>query len=185
MPQTCQSLGNCSIWPRTAFDNSGMFGLADFIQRLGELVREQPKEEQAATLPEDSNVIKLMSIHQAKGLEFPIVIVPDLATKTQSGRTEVVHWDDELGCLVRPPGDNPELFSDFGAKLGGMADAVADWEEDLRILYVACTRAEDMLILSAGFRHPLPEGDPRLPIPVKEANAWMLALGERFNLLQW
>jgi ATP-dependent helicase/nuclease subunit A len=164
------------------FDSSGMFGLPEFIQRLGELVREQPREEQAATLPEKANVIKLMSIHQAKGLEFPVVIVPDLAAKTQSGRTQVIHWNDELGCLVRPPEDDKELFSDFGEKLGAMADAVADWEEDLRILYVACTRAEDMLILSAGFREPLPQGDPRLPIPITEANTWIMTLGERFNL---
>ncbi len=164
------------------FDSSGMFGLADFIQRLGELVREQPREEQAATLPEKANVIKLMSIHQAKGLEFPVVIVPDLAARTQSGRTQVIHWNDELGSLVRPPEDDQELFSDFGENLGAMADAVADWEEDLRILYVACTRAEDMLILSAGFREPMPQGDPRLPIPIKEANTWIMTLGERFNL---
>src|SRR6202044_3072732 len=69
------------------FDRSGNFGLADFVQRLGELVRDQPREEQAATLPEKADVVKLMSIHQAKGLEFPVVVVPDLAAATRSG-----HW---------------------------------------------------------------------------------------------
>src|SRR5262249_13896305 len=59
------------------FDRSGLFGLAEFITRLGDLVRSQPREEQAATQPENVDVVRLMSIHQAKGLEFPVVFVPD------------------------------------------------------------------------------------------------------------
>src|SRR5262249_56393476 len=61
------------------FDRSGLFGLAEFISRLGDLVRTQPREEQAATQPENADVVRLMSIHQAKGLEFPVVVVPDMA----------------------------------------------------------------------------------------------------------
>src|SRR5262249_18391448 len=60
-----------------AFDRTGMFGLAEFIQRLGDLVSAQPREEQAATQPENADGLRLMSIHQAKGLEFPVVILPD------------------------------------------------------------------------------------------------------------
>jgi ATP-dependent exoDNAse (exonuclease V) beta subunit len=48
---------------------------------------------------------------------------------------------------------------------------VEDWREDLRTLYVACTRAEDYLVLSAA----LPRGD-------NPANTWMLKLAERFDL---
>ena len=59
------------------FDRSGLFGLAEFIARLGDLVRSQPREEQAATQPENADVVRLMTIHQAKGLEFPVVFVPD------------------------------------------------------------------------------------------------------------
>jgi ATP-dependent helicase/nuclease subunit A len=166
------------------FDRSGNFGLADFVQRLGELVRDQPREEQAATLPEKADVVKLMSIHQAKGLEFPVVVIPDLAAATRSGHWAAAHWDRELGCVVRPPEDfDPPPFPDFGARLGDMYDAIADWAEDLRILYVACTRAEDLLILSAGFMEPLPPTtNPNLPLPLKGANTWMMTLAERFNL---
>src|SRR4029079_18658634 len=48
----------------------------------------------------------------------------------------------------------------------------ADWQEDLRVLYVACTRACDLLVLSAG----LPDADGPLP-----ATRWTLALEERFD----
>ena len=167
------------------FDRTGLFGLADFIERLGELVRHQPREEQAATLPEKADVVRLMSIHQAKGLEFPVVFVPDMAAPKRGGDLPVAHWHRELGCLVNVPEEEEDdsPFADFGWRLGGIADTIADWEEDLRILYVACTRAEDLLILSAGLPEPLPTADSsKLPVPLKAPSMWMLALGERFHL---
>src|SRR5262249_24909510 len=48
------------------FDRSGLFGLAEFIARLGDFVRTESREEQAATQPENADVVRLMTIHQAK-----------------------------------------------------------------------------------------------------------------------
>jgi ATP-dependent helicase/nuclease subunit A len=166
-----------------SFDRSGLFGLADFIARLSDLVTNQPREEQAATQPENADVVKIMSIHQAKGLEFPVVFVPDLAARNLGGRTAAARWDRKLGCLARPPDEDPPLFTDFAHRLGRAAEEVADWQEDLRVLYVACTRARDLLVLSAGLPEPFPAHAPTdRPVPVKAANSWMLALGERFHL---
>src|SRR5439155_707759 len=63
-------------------------------------------------------------------------------------------------------------------------DRLGDWQEDLRVLYVACTRARDLLILSAGLPEPLPEAVAGLPtgVPAKAANHWTLMLAERFDL---
>lgn len=166
-----------------SFDRSGLFGLADFIARLSDLVTNQPREEQAATQPENADVVKIMSIHQAKGLEFPVVFVPDLAARNLGGRTSAARWDRKYGCLARPPQEDPPLFTDFPHRLGLAAEAVADWREDLRIFYVACTRARDLLVLSAGLAERFPESAAAdRPVPVKAANTWMLALGERFHL---
>jgi len=166
------------------FDRSGMFGLADFVQRLGEMVRDAPREEQAATLPENANVVKLMSIHQAKGLEFPVVFVPDLTWAPRGSHNPSARWHRDFGCLARVPPDEEDdpPFSDFGWKLGTIADTIDDWQEQLRILYVACTRAEDMLVLSAGFDEPFPPGAPDKPLPIPGSNAWIMALSERFNM---
>jgi ATP-dependent helicase/nuclease subunit A len=154
------------------FDRTGLFGLADFIQRLGELVRAQPREEQAATLPENSDVVRLMTIHQAKGLEFPVVVLPDLAATTGGGHLTVAHWDRRFGCIVRPPADDdPPLFSDLGWKFWRVGETLDDWHEDLRTLYVACTRAEDYLILSAA-----------LPEPMKPANTAITVLAGQFDI---
>jgi len=155
-----------------AFDRTGLFGLAEFIGRLGDLVSSQPREEQAATQPENADVVRLMTIHQAKGLEFPVVFVPDLAARAGGAHQPAAHWDTRLGCVVRPPADEEPLpFPDFASRLWKTREAIEEWQEDLRTLYVACTRAQDYLVLSASL------SDSFAP-----ETAWMLALAERFDL---
>lgn len=68
------------------FDQSGLFTLSDFITQLSEFVARQPEEPLAATQSETMNVVRLMTIHQAKGLEFPLVIVPDLVVLAARAR---------------------------------------------------------------------------------------------------
>jgi ATP-dependent helicase/nuclease subunit A len=153
------------------FDRSGLFGLADFIARLGELVQSQPREEQAATLPENADVIRLMTIHQAKGLEFPIVVLPDIAAEVGGSQRPCAQWDTDLGCVARPPAKEDALFSEMGWTLWRARDEIAEWHEDLRTLYVACTRAEDYLILSTAL----------LESP-KPTNTATTVLMERFDL---
>ncbi|MCA1684608.1 MAG: UvrD-helicase domain-containing protein, partial [Planctomycetia bacterium] len=59
------------------FDARGGFTLGHFVTRLREDLRRPPREEQASTTEEEGESVRLMSIHQAKGLEFPIVVIPD------------------------------------------------------------------------------------------------------------
>ncbi len=154
------------------FDRTGLFGLAEFIDRLGDFVRRQPREEQAATQPENADVVRLMTIHQAKGLEFPVVILPDLAAVTGGTARPVAEWDANLGCVVRPPMDEETPpFPDFGWKLRQTQAELEEWHEDLRIFYVACTRARDYLVLSAALTESF-----------QPANAGMITLAERFDL---
>jgi ATP-dependent helicase/nuclease subunit A len=154
------------------FDRSGLFGLAEFIGRLGDLVRSQPREEQAATQPESADVVRLMTIHQAKGLEFPVVFVPDVAATGRDPHHPVAHWDAALGCVARPPGDeDPPPFPEFGWRLWRAGETVEEWHEELRTLYVACTRAQDYLVLSAA-----------LETPHRPANSWMASLAETFDV---
>src|SRR5437588_12880342 len=154
------------------FDRSGLFGLAEFIERLGDLVRTQSREEQAATQPENADVVRLMTIHQAKGLEFPVVIVPDLAATGHGGGLPAAHWDRAFGCVARPPvEDGAPVFSQSAWKMWQGWSDLEEWQEDLRTLYVACTRARDYLILSAA----LPDG-------YQPAGPWMQTLARRFDL---
>jgi ATP-dependent helicase/nuclease subunit A len=148
-----------------AVDQSDMFGLADFIAQLAEYVRNQPDEPLAATQSETMNVVRLMTIHQAKGLEFPIVIVPDIARR-ERGLDARLAFTPQLGPMVK----------DADAATGYDLFAIGEKEEKeaeiTRLLYVAATRAADYLILSSGLKKL---GDVIGP--------WMALLARKFDLL--
>jgi len=134
------------------YDRQGGFTLADFVARLRADQRKPPREEQAATTEAEGTSVRLMSIHQAKGLEFPIVVLPDLDRRPTPERPGVAFHPD-LGPLVRPPaGDDPD--GEAGASLGWTIYRRLEEREEaaeaLRLFYVATTRARDALILSAG-----------------------------------
>jgi ATP-dependent helicase/nuclease subunit A len=125
------------------FDQSGLFTLADFITQLSEFVARQPDEPLAATHPESTDVVRLMTIHQAKGLEFPVVVVADVDRPVR-GPTASVAFTRRLGPMVKIP-DVPSGFD-----LYQLAESTEEQAELLRLLYVAATRAADYLILSSG-----------------------------------
>ncbi len=126
------------------------FGLGDFVRHLRRLVREPPREPQAQIAGEAENVVRLMTIHQAKGLEFPVVIVADLGRRPASDHESIVMTPDDglLACDTIGAGDDnlPNPLLD------GWRKAVKDQEqaEATRVLYVAMTRARDRLVLSEG-----------------------------------
>jgi ATP-dependent helicase/nuclease subunit A len=137
------------------FDLHGGYTLADFVARLRADLRKPPREEQAATTDEQGDAVRLMTIHQAKGLEFPIVVVADLDRDVPIAR-DWVAFHPELGPLVKPPadGDAAEGSSGSGQSLGWATYRHIELREEqaeaLRLFYVAATRARDALILSAG-----------------------------------
>jgi ATP-dependent helicase/nuclease subunit A len=152
-----------------SFDSSGICTLAEFVTQLDEFVSRQPHEAMAATEAEDSDVIRLMSVHQAKGLEFPVVIVPDLQ-RTAHASTEVT-WTSRLGPLVKLPKEISPGDSMTGRDLYAMIEADEDRAETERLLYVATTRAADYLLLSSGVKQVGIAASP-----------WMELLARRFDL---
>ncbi len=136
-------------------DDAGGFILADFVERLRSDLRAATKETQAATTDDGGEIVRLMSVHQSKGLEFPIVVLPDLDRK-RPGELRRVAFDPDLGPLVNPvpdADDGEDTDADPGGSLGWSVyrhlEKTADDAEALRLLYVATTRARDFLILSA------------------------------------
>lgn len=152
-------------------DASGS-GLVGFARRLGEFVKQPPKEALAATTAGDAEVVRVMTVHAAKGLEFPIVVLPDLNRKEQADRTQAT-FDPALGPLMKPPStsagrdDSPPVGLDFWRAV----EKQAEQAERVRLFYVACTRAADHLVLSACY-------DPG----EKAESPWLKLLAERFDL---
>lgn len=152
------------------FDRSGRGTLADFAERLRDSVSEETVEALAATHPESSNVVRLMTIHQAKGLEFPVVIVADMDRKNGGpGREAVYHR--QFGPIFPLPPAGMEERRHLAVEMNRHIEKREDEAESLRVLYVAMTRAADHLILSGGLDA---NGRPH--------SGWMKLLAERFDL---
>lgn len=132
------------------FESSEIFSLRDFVATLRRLAQDQEREAQAQILGADQNVVRLMTVHQAKGLEFPIAIVADLARRPPNDR-EVCAISPEHGLMLPATvgaGHFPLPHRELDAHWKMLADR-ADAER-ARLLYVAMTRARDRLILSEG-----------------------------------
>ena len=97
-------------------------------------------------LPEtDDDSVRILTIHGAKGLEFPVTVV--------SGLTTQLSRPARGPTLAFPPGRPPAIRLRAGVESGGFEqwqpiDEQMDEHERLRLLYVACTRARDHLIVS-------------------------------------
>ncbi|MFN9373432.1 MAG: UvrD-helicase domain-containing protein [Planctomycetaceae bacterium] len=155
------------------FDQAGLFSLADFARHLQEAVTEEPRESLAATHPESSNVVRVMTIHQSKGLEFPVVVLADMNRKVQGDR-EMARIDERLGPLVELPKKFGRKIPHLGRQVYAGLEADEALAETQRLLYVATTRAADLLILSG----TLLQG----PRGLKLEHPWLRLLNERFDL---
>ncbi|HEX6325605.1 MAG TPA: UvrD-helicase domain-containing protein [Jiangellaceae bacterium] len=99
-----------------------------------------------AVLPErDTNTVRIMTIHAAKGLEFPVVIVSGMSSKPFVQRSGVeVLWPPDGGCEFKLRKD----LQTAEYELAKPIDEQMGYHERLRLLYVACTRARDHLVVS-------------------------------------
>ena len=128
------------------FQRQGLFRFLKFIEAQQE-AEVEPEVPAAAA----ENAVRLMSIHQSKGLEFPVVVVADLAKpfNEQDLRGEII-FDEEFGLCpkVKPPA-NGRRYPSLTHWLARRRQKRELRGEELRLLYVAMTRARDTLILSA------------------------------------
>jgi ATP-dependent helicase/nuclease subunit A len=127
-----------------AFEEAQGGGLRPFLD-WAELQRnEGSRVHEPLQTETDDDAVSILTIHGAKGLEFPITVLSGMTTEVRHGRSGVaVHWD----------GDRPEIRLSSAvttAHFDRLADheAEMDVHERTRLLYVACTRARDHLIVS-------------------------------------
>ncbi len=136
------------------FDQFARQGLLRFLQFIDDLRSAGEDLGTAPALGENEDVVRLMSIHKSKGLEFPLVFVAGLGTGfNQSDLKGSLIFDRELG--LGPQSVDPERYtrSHTLASLG-VRESIrrAGLSEEMRILYVALTRARERLFLVATVR---------------------------------
>jgi ATP-dependent exoDNAse (exonuclease V) beta subunit len=122
-------------------------GLLDFLAARAET----DTEAQAATAAEGHDGVRIMTVHNAKGLEFEVVAVPDLARGLLSGGRRPVlalgrEQPPKVGLQWRRLGRASLNLYDYGDLID--AGEARDSEEGLRLFHVAATRARERLILS-------------------------------------
>lgn len=123
------------------YEQQGFTNLYDFTGRLKSLIEEEEDEGQAA-VDVSADAVKVMTIHVAKGLEFPVVILPSLERTFL--RDDDPFLDNALGLGFSASNEEKIPIVEFLRNRSWQRSRA----EEKRVLYVACTRARDLLILS-------------------------------------
>lgn len=135
----------------SAFEKTSYFGLFHFIRYMEQLEKYDVDYGEADTLDENADVVRIMSIHKSKGLEFPVVFVSGLSKRfNMQDANQSLIVDMDLGVAV----DYVDSVRRIKNKTLRRAVLSAKMKEDnlaeeLRVFYVALTRAREKLILTA------------------------------------
>lgn len=135
----------------STFEKTSYFGLFHFIRYMEQLEKYDVDYGEADTLDENADVVRIMSIHKSKGLEFPVVFVSGLSKRfNMQDANQSLIVDMDLGVAV----DYVDSVRRIKNKTLRRAVLSAKMKEDnlaeeLRVLYVALTRAREKLILTA------------------------------------
>ena len=125
------------------YECSGGLSFRGFVEEL----RDQAEGGQVAEAPileEGSDGVRLMTVHKAKGLEFPVVILADITAKLHSDRADRLIDRANNACYLRLGRWTPiELARNEPREIS------RDEAEGVRVAYVAATRARDLLVLPA------------------------------------
>jgi ATP-dependent exoDNAse (exonuclease V) beta subunit len=123
------------------YEMNGGISFRGFVDEL-RMAAETAQASEAPILEEDSDGVRMMTVHKAKGLEFPIVILADLTCRLS--RPDAGRWIDPEGsmCALKLGGWAPTDLLVHGAE-----EAARDKAEGDRLAYVAATRARDVLVV--------------------------------------
>ncbi|MBR5420382.1 MAG: helicase-exonuclease AddAB subunit AddA [Lachnospiraceae bacterium] len=134
----------------TAYEQSSYKGLFHFIRYLGQLKEQEVDFGEALAASENADVVRTMTIHKSKGLEFPVVFCLGFYRRfNRRDASEALLLDPGLGIAANAV-DPVRRLRFKGAKRSILAGKLKEdmLAEDMRVLYVALTRAKEKLILT-------------------------------------
>ena len=129
------------------YEANGYSGLSGFLRFIDRMRRSRADLSAASTISESANVVRIMSVHHSKGLEFPVCVLAGCSRSFRRERADVLlHPELGPGLRLRDPATGARCST-------AVREAVAleqerdEMSEELRVLYVAMTRAKEKLIL--------------------------------------
>ena len=135
------------------FQSKGFKTLYDYVNFLKESIEETEDEPQAA-VADESDSVKVMTLHQAKGLEYPAVFLYNSHEVTTSDKVKKggIQADKNFGLLTKVP-LNGDYFGEYqSAPINDVYDFISSKKETAeikRLFYVGATRAKNYLFISA------------------------------------
>ena len=137
------------------YEEAGFRGLFRYLQLMDKMKEDCLDLAPAKVVSEKEDVVRIMSIHKSKGLEFPVVFVADMGKAFNRRDTQdQILFHNRLGIGLKQY--DPEWRMSYPTLIWSGIAAQLRWEgtaEEERILYVAMTRARDQLILTGHSSH--------------------------------
>lgn len=135
-------------------EESAGISLRTFIHRIKVRIKEGREEGESPLSDETLDIVKILTIHKSKGLEFPVVILGNLHGEVRNDREPldgaVFDWSTSTTGIVVGRGDQQVRNLQSMVIEKKLNDR--SWEEEKRVLYVATTRAKERLILTGSLK---------------------------------
>lgn len=151
LPEGEQILANIEklVAMARAREDAGNYALSDFTADLRMAMDENEREGEAPLDALAENAVNIMTVHAAKGLEFPVVCVPDMGMSFKDRSPPIMIGDDPLmvGVKVPDPANNYEMTASPVLLALRELQKQKERAERKRLLYVALTRARDHLVM--------------------------------------
>ncbi|MGN0155951.1 MAG: helicase-exonuclease AddAB subunit AddA [Lachnospiraceae bacterium] len=186
LPGGEQRLANVNMLLEKAenFEKTTYSGLFYFIRYMEQIQKYDVDYGEAGILDENADVVRIMSIHKSKGLEFPICFVAGLSKKfNMNDARESVICDTDYGIAMDYVNLEKRVkYSDLRKKVIAEKIRRDNLSEELRVLYVALTRAKEKLVL-CGLTENIEKllGKFKQEMPETEENKKVLPLSARLS----
>lgn len=138
------------------YEAAGNLGLSGFIRFIDKVARTSGDLATAARPSENADIVRIMTVHQSKGLEFPICILADMQhVFNERDNTEPVLISSSAGLgMKRRTEDGISVYDTASRRAAVITSERMGRSEEMRVLYVALTRAKENLVMVTSVPNP-------------------------------
>lgn len=126
----------------------GHYGLGDFLDFIGDLISVEEREGEAKLETAEADAVQIMTVHAAKGLEFPLVVLADMERGFNKRDNSSILYHNDCGFVFKVPhGQGGSVEPSLWKRIREQ-NRLEEISELKRLFYVALTRAKEYLVFS-------------------------------------